>query len=98
MFGCIILSAKGVTKVEEIQQVLFSEFSESLISVAQLFVLKYLACLIFPDSTSHVDGYIQKFHDSVVEVYPNLFEPPDEVLIQQRNAQLNHLPSQLKRV
>ena len=84
--------------MEEIQQVLFLELLESSISVTQLFVWKYPACQIFPDSTIHEGGYIQKFRGNVGEVYLNLFESPAEVPIQQRNAQLNHHLFQLKRV
>ena len=98
MFGCFIRSTRGVTKMEEIQQVLFSELLVSSISVTRLFAWKYPACQIFPDSTSHEGGYTQKFRGNVVEVFPNLFESPAEVPIQQRNAQLNHHLFQLKRV
>lgn len=98
MFGFFIRSTRGVTKMEEIQQVLFLELLGSSISVTRLFVWKYPACQIFPDSTIHVGGYIQKFRGNVVEVFPNLFESPAEVPILQRSAPLNHHLFQLKRV
>jgi len=61
-----------------------------LISAIQQFAWKFPICLIFPDLTNRGADYIQKFHDSVVEVCPNLFELPAEVQIQQRNAQQNY--------